>query len=102
MPWPRLPGAVHVAVWIFGAFRRALWRLRERLRAHDAAPEPLTAIIPARKVQHSIGHTVASPRTQQFGGPPRIFLADDESVDRTAEAARAVGADLVIRIGPRP
>jgi hopene-associated glycosyltransferase HpnB len=77
-------------------------RLREGLPESQGPGVPVTAVIPARNEQELIGRTVASLRAQQFGAPLRIVVADDESSDATGAAARAAGADLVVRIGPRP
>ncbi|HVW84406.1 MAG TPA: glycosyltransferase, partial [Bryobacteraceae bacterium] len=86
------------------AFRGAFWRLRERVGAGSGtgAGGSVTAVIPARDEESSIGRTVASLRRQRFDGALRIVVADDESADRTGESARAAGADAVIRVAPRP
>jgi len=101
----RLAGALSLAIWIFLAlFRGRFWRLRERLAVPASPPGParITAVIPARDEQETIGLTVSSLLRQNFPGRLRIVVADDESSDRTADAARAAGATLVIRVPARP
>jgi cellulose synthase/poly-beta-1,6-N-acetylglucosamine synthase-like glycosyltransferase len=99
----RVLGATYVVIWAYlGGFRGAFWRLRERLREASARDVPVTVVIPARNEQELVGRTVASLRAQQVGAPLRIVVADDESSDSTGEAARAAGADVVLRVGARP
>src|ERR1019366_8514898 len=100
----RTAGALWLAIWVWLAlFRGRFWRWRERLE--PAAPRQsgaVTAVIPARDEEETIGRTVTSLLRQQFPGTLRIVVSDDESSDRTAEAARAAGASLVLRVAPRP
>jgi hopene-associated glycosyltransferase HpnB len=49
-----------------------------------------------------VGRTVASLRAQRSDSSLRIVVADDESSDSTGEVARAAGANVVMRVGPRP
>ena len=59
-------------------------------------------MIPARDEAELIGRTVSSLRAQNFAGTLRIVVADDQSEDGTASAARQAGADLIVSIDPRP
>lgn len=85
-------------------FRRGFWRLRERLL--PAIPRRsdvwIAVVIPARDEAPFIARTVRSLRSQQFGGKLRILVADDQSTDGTADAARAAGADQVVSVDARP
>ncbi len=49
----------------------------------------MAAIIPARNEADVIGRAITSLLTQQFEGDLRLFVADDNSTDGTANAARA-------------
>jgi hopene-associated glycosyltransferase HpnB len=101
----RTVGALSLAIWVYLAlFRGRFWRLRERLDAPSAAPSParITAVIPARDEEETIGRTVTSLLDQQFPGSVRIVVADDESSDRIADAAGAAGASVVLHVTPRP
>ena len=99
----RVLGATYVVIWAYlGGFRGAFWRLRERLRERDAPGVAVTVVIPARNEQQLVGRTVASLRAQRSDSSLRIVVADDESSDSTGEVARAAGANVVMRVGPRP
>lgn len=105
----RVAGALSLAIWIFLAFFRGrFWLLRERLVAPDPSPfappraARIIAIIPARDEEATIGRAVSSLLRQQFAGTLQIVVADDESSDRTAEAAHAAGATRVLSVTPRP
>ena len=97
--------AVSFAIQIcLACFRGRFWQLRERLEPviPPDTGASLTAVIPARDEADSIGRTVRSLRAQSFAGGLRIIVADDQSEDATASAARAAGADLVVTVSPRP
>jgi hopene-associated glycosyltransferase HpnB len=101
----RTAGAISLAIWVYLAlFRGRFWRLRARLDTAAAPPSParITAVIPARDEEGTIGRTVSSLLRQQFPGSLRVVVADDESSDRTAVAARHAGASLVLSVTPRP
>lgn len=102
----RAAGALSLAIWVYLAlFRGGFWRLRERLTrpaVAAVAPKRIIAVIPARDEENYIGRAVSSLRRQRFSGSLRVVVADDESSDRTAETARAAGADQVVRVPPRP
>jgi len=84
--------AVALAIWVYLVFARGgFWLAGERERGAPAPavwPE-VVAVIPARDEAESIGATVASLLTQDYPGPFRIVLVDDESADGTADIARA-------------
>jgi hopene-associated glycosyltransferase HpnB len=84
--------ALSLAIWVYLIVARGgFWRARERERSGPAPsvwPE-VVAVIPARDEAEHIGATVASLLGQDYPGPFRIVLVDDESADGTAEIARA-------------
>jgi hopene-associated glycosyltransferase HpnB len=85
-------------------FRGRFWQLRERLEPGLPAKTgiSISAIIPARNEAPLLGRTVRSLRAQNFTGALRIIVADDQSDDGTANAARNAGADLVVSVEQRP
>jgi hopene-associated glycosyltransferase HpnB len=101
----RMAGFACAGVWTcLALFRGGFWQLRERLperRGKDAPRAQITAVIPARDEEEVIEYPVRSLRRQVFEGDLRIIVADDESEDATAEAARGSGAE-VVRAEPRP
>lgn len=62
----------------------------------DGAPEPretrrhVTVVVPARNEEAVIARCVRS-----LAGQARVLVVDDDSADRTAEEARAAGAEVV-------
>jgi hopene-associated glycosyltransferase HpnB len=97
--------AISLAIQIcLACFRGRFWQLRERLEPAipSRTPTSITAVIPARNEAELIGRTVRSLKAQSFPGPMRIIVADDQSEDGTASAARLAGADLVVSVDPRP
>src|SRR5437879_4312976 len=89
------------AVWLYlTLFRGGFWRLSTRLtESAPGTPVTVAAIIPARNEAEFIARSVASLRAQQFSGALNIFVADDESTDRTGDFSNA---DRVIGTPPRP
>ena len=89
--------------WLF-CCHGLFWAYTERLRTgKGAAPGAQVAVvIPARDEAETIGRAVASLRAQRCDPPLRIIVADDESSDGTGDLARRAGADVVVRVPPRP
>lgn len=78
-------GAVHAAVNA---------RLLRRPDLHDTRPVPaVPVLVPARDEQGRIGQCVRGLAGQD--GVARVVVLDDGSRDRTADEARAAGADVV-------
>jgi len=78
--------------------RGGFWLARER---DDRAcpPDPaawpaVTAVVPARDEADVIARSVGSLLAQDYPGPFRVVLVDDQSSDGTGEAARAEAAAL--------
>jgi hopene-associated glycosyltransferase HpnB len=95
-----------LGVWLYLIFARGgFWLAAEREAAPALALWPaVVAVIPARDEADTIALTVGSLLGQNYPGPFRIVLVDDESCDGTAEVARrAAGARLDIVAGtPTP
>jgi hopene-associated glycosyltransferase HpnB len=91
-------GVATVAVWTcLLTGRGGFWRARET----DAAEQPpppqwpaVVAIVPARDEADVIAAAVASLLTQDYPGPFRVVLVDDDSADGTAQAARTAAERL--------
>ncbi|MGA2270414.1 MAG: glycosyltransferase [Bryobacteraceae bacterium] len=96
-----LAGAAAVAIWIYLLLGRGgFWRMR------DASPEgvlpavapPVVAVIPARNEAPVVARAVASLARQQYPGEFHIVLADDNSTDGTADAARAAAPPGLLQV----
>lgn len=84
-----------LAIWLVLVFgRHAFWLFRDR----DDMQEPqrpahwpsVAAIVPARDEAETIVRTLKSLAAQDYPGPFRIILVDDQSTDGTADIARAL------------
>jgi hopene-associated glycosyltransferase HpnB len=101
---------IPVAVWLYLlAGRGMFWLMGERDdRAEPLAPvswPSVTAIVPARNEADVIARTLASLLEQDYPGPFRVVVVDDQSNDGTADVARGVdGAKrlTVVSGAPRP
>jgi len=106
---------VPLAIWIYLiAGRGMFWRTRERddrdLPATAPATWPsITAVVPARDEADVIARTIGSLLNQDYSGPFRIVLVDDQSTDGTAVAALAAAHALggtgrlqIVTGAPRP
>lgn len=94
--------ALSAAIWVYLLFfRGGFWRADQRLP--EATPElerwpDIAAVIPARNEADVIGRAVTSLLTQDYPGRLDVFLADDQSTDGTADAARAAAAGQAARL----
>ena len=84
------------AAWLVLVFARGRYwtaevRLDGRARVPAAWPE-VAAVVPARDEADLIARTLRTLLDQDYPGPLRVVLVDDESGDGTAEAARAAAA----------
>jgi hopene-associated glycosyltransferase HpnB len=90
---------VPLLAWLYLLFGRGFfWLTRER--DDRDAPEParwpsVVAVVPARDEADVIAVTVGSLMKQAYPGPFRVILVDDQSGDGTAEAARALGCEVL-------
>ena len=98
-----------LAVWMGLLLGRGFfWRMRERDDLNEPA-EPaewpsVVAVVPARNEADLIARSMGSLLAQDYPGPFRVILVDDESTDDTASAARALGDDRleVLQGAPHP
>lgn len=92
--------ALALAAWLFLLLARGgFWRDGPYLRksATPSAWPAVAAVVPARNEADTIGRTVASIAAQDYAGALAIVVVDDQSVDGTAEHAKAAaGARLPI------
>jgi hopene-associated glycosyltransferase HpnB len=97
-----------IAIWIYlMAGRGFFWLARERDdRREPAEPEhwpAVVAVVPARNEADVIARSIGSLLAQDYPGPFRIVLVDDQSEDGTAGVARALdGAERLDVIGGSP
>jgi hopene-associated glycosyltransferase HpnB len=86
-----------LAIWIYLiAARGGFWRCAERdgaLAGPDPARWPaLVAVVPARDEAETVAKSVGSLLAQDYPGRFAVVLVDDQSVDGTAQLARAAAA----------
>ncbi len=72
--------------------------------ASPAGLPPVDIVIPARDEAESIEATLRSLLAQDYAGPIRVILVDDNSTDGTADLARGLRADqlTIVTGAPRP
>ncbi len=84
-----------LAAWLYLLFGRGFfWLTRERDDRDAPAPEhwpSVAAVVPARNEADVIARSAASLLAQDYPGPFRVILVDDQSDDGTGDAARALG-----------
>jgi hopene-associated glycosyltransferase HpnB len=101
-------GFVPLAAWLYLLLGRGFfWLTRER--DQEDAPDPavwpsVVAVVPARDEADVIARSIGSLLAQDYRGPFRVVLVDDQSSDATADAARALndGRLEVVPGAPRP
>lgn len=91
--------ALSLAIWVCMIFGRGFfWLARERDDRGQPADPPswpsVCAVVPARNEADVIGQSMGSLLAQDYPGPFRIILVDDDSADGTAEAARGAAEQL--------
>lgn len=93
-----LIGLIAAAAWVYLLVARGgFWLARET----DVGPVPppvawpaVAAVVPARDEADVIATSIGSLLEQDYPGPFRVILVDDDSSDGTAEAARAAAERL--------
>lgn len=87
-------GFLPLAIWLYLLlFHHGYWRLRERDTLAVREPEQwpsVAAVVPARDEADVIQRSVGSLLAQDYPGPFRVILVDDQSDDGTAELARGL------------
>jgi hopene-associated glycosyltransferase HpnB len=93
--------AVVLAIWLYLiAARGGFWRAAERddrtgLLASPSAVRrwpAVTAVVPARDEAETVGETISGLLRQDYRGPFKVILVDDQSRDGTARLAREAAA----------
>ncbi|HEY1858409.1 glycosyltransferase [Acidocella sp.] len=91
-------------IWLYLFFRHGdFWKSAPELQ--PALPGELPAVdivIPARDEAETIGAVIASLVTQDYAGPFRVILVDDNSTDGTAALAGAHEKLTIITGQPKP
>jgi hopene-associated glycosyltransferase HpnB len=91
-------GLLALAIWLYLLVARGgFWETRENDGPPTPTPAawpPVAAVVPARNEADVIARSVGSLLAQDYPGPFKVILVDDESDDGTAEAARAAAAQL--------
>jgi hopene-associated glycosyltransferase HpnB len=95
-----LISAVALAAWVYligfhGGFWRSLPVLEAGTPSGDAS---VAVVVPARNEAENIRQSIGSLAAQEYAGPLRIILVDDNSTDGTAEAAASLGAGERVEI----
>jgi hopene-associated glycosyltransferase HpnB len=89
--------ALSFAAWLYLVFAHGrFWLCDQRLEGRDPAPASwpeVVVVVPARNEADVLPETLGSLLDQDYPGPLRIFLVDDESDDGTAEVAARTASD---------
>src|SRR5262245_61304012 len=99
-----------LAVWVWLALLRGMfWRTDQRLPgAGDRAADPdrwpaVAVVVPARDEADILPATLPTLVGQDYPGPLRVILVDDDSTDGTGELAAGLSDRVtVLRPGPPP
>lgn len=90
-------GMLALAIWV-GLLATGFWLCTERddaVRVAEPAVWPeVVAVIPARNEADVIARSLGSVAAQDYPGPFRIVLVDDNSSDDTGAIARGLGGGL--------
>lgn len=92
------------AIWLYLAFLHGrFWDSAPELPAAVPLETPqVDIIIPARDEVETIGPVIASLLAQDYAGPFRVILVDDNSTDGTAAAAGADPRLTILTGAPKP
>lgn len=86
---------VSLIIWLVLLFARSFfWLARERDDVDPPEPKrwpSVVAVVPARNEADVIARSIGSLLAQDYPGPLRVVLVDDQSTDDTALRARALG-----------
>ena len=91
-----------LAIWL-GLLASGFWRCTdsdERVLCDDPAEWPdVVAVVPARNEEDVIARSLASLAAQDYPGPFRIVLVDDNSTDATGRKARELVSNRITVMG---
>ena len=92
-------GVVSLGIWLYLLFARGgfwlAWDRDDRREPPDPSAWPaVTAVVPARDEADVIARSIGSLLAQDYPGPFRVILVDDQSADGTAEAALAAAEGI--------
>jgi hopene-associated glycosyltransferase HpnB len=97
--------AAVLVIWL-GLLASGFWLCRdrdERMACADPARWPaVVAVVPARNEADVIARSLASLAAQDYPGPFRIVLVDDNSTDATGEIARGLASDRITVLDGAP
>lgn len=95
-------GVLALAIWL-GLLATGFWRCTERddaVRVREPAVWPeVVAVVPARNEADVIARSLGSVAAQDYPGPFRVVLVDDNSGDGTGAIARAVSGRVTVLDG---
>ncbi len=103
MPYAVAACALAAIAWLYLlAARGGYWRTDQRLPAGTADPgrwPSVAAVIPARDEAAMLPATLPTLLGQDYAGPLRVVLVDDDSTDGTAQVAAAVSQTVRVISG---
>ena len=97
--------AVALAIWLYLALGHGrFWRTSVRLPAFDSRTSwpSVVAIVPARDEADVLPRTLPTLLAQDYPGPFRVVVVDDDSSDGTGALAASLGSSVVHAVGPPP
>jgi hopene-associated glycosyltransferase HpnB len=91
-------------VWLYLFFARGkFWQSAPQLPPAAPAEFPeVDVVVPARDEADTVGPVIASLLAQDYGGPFRVILVDDNSTDGTASRAGSAASLTVITAQAKP
>jgi hopene-associated glycosyltransferase HpnB len=98
--------AISLVIWIYlVAAHGRFWQSGPALSVAQPLTNPaVAAVVPARDEAPLIARTLGSVLAQDYPGPFRVILVDDNSTDGTAEAAHTLRSSRlsILSAAPRP
>ncbi|MBV9592236.1 MAG: glycosyltransferase, partial [Actinobacteria bacterium] len=95
------------AIWLYlallhGRFWTTAIRLPETTAAVAENRRSVVAVVPARDEAAMLPLTLPTLTVQDYDGPFRVIVIDDDSSDGTATLAKSLGAEVLVGRGPAP